>query len=506
MAFMLSKGQTNCHYITPPTVTITQHSSSSISMDIQRFGLEGGCPSSPIDDDGRPKRTGTLVTASAHIITAVIGSGVLSLAWAIAQLGWIAGPLVMLAFSMVTCFCSSLLVNCYRSPDPVNGKRNYTYMDVVKANLGGVQIQLCGFSQYVNLFGITVGYIITASISMAAIRRSNCFHKQGHEAGCHTSNNLFMIIFGCIQVFLSQIPNFHKLSGLSILAAIMSFTYSTIGVGLSIAKVAERSEGGDVRTSLTGVTVGVDVSGMEKAFNTFQAIGNIAFAFTFSNILIEIQDTLRSSPPENQVMKKASYVGVFVTTFFYLLCGLMGYAAFGNSAPGNFLTGFGFYEPFWLVDLANFCIVVHLVAAYQVFCQPIFAFVETKCQNQWPDNHFISETHQVQLPFTGPFSMSLFRLFWRTAYVMVTSVIAMMFPFFNEVLGLIGASAFWPLTVYFPIEMYIAQAKVPCFSSRWVWLKILSWSCLIVSLLAAIGSIQGLVKSVGSSKPFHSVS
>lgn len=263
---------------------------------------------------------------------------------------------------------------------------------------------------------------------------------------------------------------------------------------------------GDVTTSLTGVTVGVDVSGMEKAFNTFQAIGNIAFAFTFSNILIEIQDTLRSSPPENQVMKKASYIGVFVTTFFYLLCGLMGYAAFGNAAPGNFLTGFGFYEPFWLVDLANFCIVVHLVAAYQVFSQPIYAFIETKCQNQWPDNQFISKTYRVKLPITSSVELNLFRLIWRTAYVVVTSVIAMMFPFFNEVLGLIGAGAFWPLTVYFPVEMYIAQAKVARFSSTWLWLKILSWCCLIVSLLAAIGSIQGLVKSVGSSKPFHSVS
>nr|TKR86169.1 Amino acid permease 4 [Populus alba] len=45
------------------------------------------------DDDGRPKRTGTVWTASAHIITAVIGSGVLSLAWAIGQLGWITGQL-----------------------------------------------------------------------------------------------------------------------------------------------------------------------------------------------------------------------------------------------------------------------------------------------------------------------------------------------------------------------------------------------------------------------------
>lgn len=79
---------------------------------------------------------GTLLTASAHIITAVIGSGVLSLAWAIAQLGWVVGPAVLVAFSLITWFCSSLLADCYRSPDPVHGKRNYTYGDAVRANLG----------------------------------------------------------------------------------------------------------------------------------------------------------------------------------------------------------------------------------------------------------------------------------------------------------------------------------------------------------------------------------
>lgn len=81
---------------------------------------------------------GTWVTASAHIITAVIGSGVLSLAWAIAQLGWIAGPAVLMAFSFITYFTSTLLADSYRSPDPVSGKRNYTYMDVVRANLGNL--------------------------------------------------------------------------------------------------------------------------------------------------------------------------------------------------------------------------------------------------------------------------------------------------------------------------------------------------------------------------------
>jgi hypothetical protein len=50
--------------------------------------------------------------------------------------------------------------------------------------------------------------------------------------------------------------------------------------------------GGHVRTSLTGVTVGVDVSGPEKVWKTFQAIGDIAFAYAYSTVLIEIQATL----------------------------------------------------------------------------------------------------------------------------------------------------------------------------------------------------------------------
>lgn len=65
-------------------------------------------------------------------------------------------------------------------------------------------------------------------------------------------------------------------------------------------------------------------------------------------------------------MKKASVVGLGITTFFYLCCAGFGYAAFGNSTPGNLLTGFGFYEPYWLVDLANACVFVHLVGGYQV--------------------------------------------------------------------------------------------------------------------------------------------
>ena len=69
-------------------------------------------------------------------------------------------------------------------------------------------------------------------------------------------------------------------------------------------------------------------------------------------------------------MKKATLVGVGTTTVFYMLSGGLGYAGFGNNAPGNILTGFGFYNPYWLVDFAHACVVVHLAGAYQVtLCQ-----------------------------------------------------------------------------------------------------------------------------------------
>lgn len=46
-----------------------------------------------------------------------------------------------------------------------------------------------------------------------------------------------MLLFGAVQIVVSQIPDFHNMAWLSIAATIMSFSYSFIGLGLGIAKV-----------------------------------------------------------------------------------------------------------------------------------------------------------------------------------------------------------------------------------------------------------------------------
>uniref|UniRef100_A0A0E0GGP4 Amino acid transporter transmembrane domain-containing protein n=1 Tax=Oryza nivara TaxID=4536 RepID=A0A0E0GGP4_ORYNI len=65
----------------------------------------------------------------------VIGSGVLALAWSVAQLGWVAGPLALAGFACVTYYTSTLLANAYRAPHPVTGTRDRTYMDAVRSYL-----------------------------------------------------------------------------------------------------------------------------------------------------------------------------------------------------------------------------------------------------------------------------------------------------------------------------------------------------------------------------------
>ena len=139
-----------------------------------------------------------------------------------------------------------------------------------------------------------------------------------------------------------------------------------------------------------------------------------------------------------------------------------------------------------------------------MFAQPIFQFIEKKCNKAWPESNFIAKDYSINIPLLEKCRINFFRLVWRSTYVILTTVVAMIFPFFNAILGLIGALTFWPLTVYFPVEMHISQRKVKKYSMKWNALKLLISVCLIVSLLAAIGSIVGLINSVKAYKPFHS--
>ncbi|XP_004501093.1 amino acid permease 1-like [Cicer arietinum] len=451
-------------------------------------------PTALLDDDGRPKRTGTVWSASAHIINAVLGTGVLSLPWAMSQMGWALGLSCIFIFAGVTLYTSNLLADCYRSPR--TGKRNTTYMDAVKVHLGGKQHVFCGIVQYGNLAGFTIGFIITTSTSIVTILKNICFRKNGFEAPCHFSNNPYMIGIGVVQIILSQIPNFHKLSVLSIVAATMAIGYASIGVGLSFASVIQ----GNVKsTSFKGSNEGRSSS--DIVWNILVAVGNVALASAYTQIAVDIQDSLKSYPPENKVMKKANMIGIFIMTILFTLNACFGYAAFGSNTPGNILMSTGFHKPFWLLELANLFIIIHLLGTFQVMIQPLYHIVEILAVQKWPDSSFVIREIPINIG-NNKFSINYFRLVWRTIFVMVVTLLAMAMPFFNDMIALLGAIGFWPTVVYFPIEMYIVKQNIRKGTISWIGLQTLSFFCLLVSLAAGCGAIHGLGQAIAKYKPF----
>ena len=83
-----------------------------------------------------------------------------------------------------------------------------------------------------------------------AIQEANCYHEKGHDAACNFAYTHYMLIFGIIQIFMSQIPNMHETKWVSAVAAVMSVTYSFITLGLGVAHVV-----GIENTKITLTTV-----------------------------------------------------------------------------------------------------------------------------------------------------------------------------------------------------------------------------------------------------------
>lgn len=137
-----------------------------------------------------------------------------------------------------------------------------------------------------------------------------------------------------------------------------------------------------------------------------------------------------------------------------------------------------------------------MISPTQVYTQPVYGFVELWCSKRWPNSGFLNKEWNARIPGVGIWKINAFRLIWRTCYVIITTIISMVIPFFNSVLGILGAIGFWPLTVYYPIEMYIRQVNVPKWGRKYMLLQLLSFITLLVSIAGLIGGVAGIIQAL----------
>ncbi|WVZ95265.1 hypothetical protein U9M48_041055 [Paspalum notatum var. saurae] len=396
-----------------------------------------------------------------HNVTAMVGAGVLALPYSMSELGWGAGVAVLLLSWVITLYTLWQMVEMH---EMVPGRRFDRYHELGQHAFGDrVGLWIVVPQQLVVEVGLNIVYMVTAGQSLQKFHDLVCSNCK------HINVIYFIMIFASAQFLLSQLPNFHSISSVSLVAAVMSLSYSTI------AWVASATKGKEAHVDyhLRGTTPA------DKVFDFFGALGSVAFAYAGHNVVLEIQATIPSTPekPSKKPMWKGVVVAYIIIAACYFPAAIIGYWAFGNSVDGNILITLK--KPTWLIAIANMMVVVHLIGGYQVYAMPVFDIIETVLVKKfW---------------FRPSFRL---RLIARTVYVAFTMFIAVTFPFFNELLSFFGGFAFAPTTYFLPCIMWLTIYKPKRFGLSWFT----NWTCIVIGvllmLLAPIGGLRQIILKI----------
>ena len=399
-----------------------------------------------------------------HNVTAMVGAGVLSLPYAMSELGWGPGIAVLTLSWVITLYTLWQMVEMH---EIIPGKRLDRYHELGQAAFGErLGLWIVVPQQLIVEIGTCIVYMVTGGKSLQKFQQSVC-------PTCKPiKTSYFILIFGSVHFVLCLLPNFNSISGVSLAAAVMSLSYSMIAWIASLMK---------------GIHQDVDYSYRDKTtsgnvMNFFSALGDVAFAYAGHNVVLEIQATIPSTPqvPSKKPMWKGVIVAYIIVAVCYFPVALSGYYIFGNSVDDNILITLE--NPNWLIAIANLFVVIHVIGGYQIFSMPVFDMVET----------FLVK-HLKFRPSTQ------LRMIVRFTYVGFTLFVAIAFPFFGGLLGFFGGFALAPTTYYLPCIMWLILVKPRRFSMSW-WTN---WICIVLGvLLMILAPIGGLKTIIASSKNY----
>ncbi|KAH6800942.1 lysine histidine transporter 1 [Perilla frutescens var. hirtella] len=367
-------------------------------------------------DDWLPitsSRTGRWWFSTVHNVTAIVGAGVLGLPYAMSQLGWGPGAAALVLSWIVTLYSLWQMVEMH---EIVPGKRFDRYHELGQHAFGeNLGLWIVVPPQLICLVGVDIIYMITGG---------QCL-KKFHDLVCEDCHDIklayFILIFASVHFLLSQLPTFNSISGVSLAAAVMSVSYSTIAWGASLKKGVQPNVQYGYRSMTRADTV----------FNFFGALGSVAFAYGGHNIVMEIQATMPSTvdKPSKRPMWKGVILAYIIIGLCYLPVALIGYWIFGNEVKENILISL--QRPRWLVAMANMFVVVHLIGGYQINAMPVFDMIEAAL------------VKKLNFKATG-----LLRFISRTSYVGFTVFMGITLPFFDGLLGFFGGFGFAPNTYF----------------------------------------------------------
>ncbi|KAF3444492.1 hypothetical protein FNV43_RR14184 [Rhamnella rubrinervis] len=392
-----------------------------------------------------------------HNVTAMVGAGVLSLPYAMSHLGWGPGVVILVLSWVITLFTLWQMVEMH---EMVPGKRFDRYHELGQHAFGEkLGLYIVVPQQLICEVGVDIVYMVTGGKSLQKVHNILCKDRK------QIKTTFFIMIFASVHFVLSHLPNFNSISGISLAAAVMSLSYSTIAWAASVHKgVQPDVDYGDRASSTAG-----------SVFNFFSALGDVAFAYAGHNVVLEIQATIPSTPekPSKGPMWKGVVFAYVVVAMCYFPVALIGYYVFGDKVEDNILISLE--KPAWLIVTANLFVVIHVIGSYQLYAMPVFDMIETVLVKK--------------LNFRPTRTL---RFISRNIYVAFTMYVGITFPFFGGLLGFFGGFAFSPTTYFLPCVMWLSVYKPSKFSLSWC----INWICIILGVLLMVLSPIGGLRTI----------
>ncbi|XP_047318272.1 lysine histidine transporter 1-like [Impatiens glandulifera] len=400
----------------------------------------------------------------------MVGAGVLSLPYAMSHMGWGPGIVVLILSWVITLYTLWQMVQMH---EMVPGKRFDRYHELGQYAFGEkLGLYIVVPQQLMVEVSLCIVYMVTGGRSLMKVHEILCDDCQPIRL------TYWIMIFASVQFFLAHLPNFNSISSVSLLAAVMSLTYSTIAWAVSL-RMGIQNAVGPVEYCLKSKTT------TDNVFNFFNALGDVAFSYAAHNVVLEIQATIPSTPekPSKGPMWKGVVVAYIIVALCYFPVAIIGYYVFGNNVEDNILLSLE--KPSWIIASANIFVIIHVMGAYQVFAMPVFDMIET----------FMVK--KIKLKPSGFLRYSV-----RTTYVAITMMIAIVLPFFGGLLGFFGGFALAPTSYYLPCIIWLIVKKPKRFGLSW-WTN---WVCIVIGVLlnivAPIGGLRNIILSAKNYRLF----
>ncbi|KAL5214453.1 hypothetical protein ABZP36_003605 [Zizania latifolia] len=415
-------------------------------------------------------RSGNAYYAAFHSLSSGIGFQALVLPAAFVFLGW-TWAIVCLTMAFVwQLYTLWLLVKLH---EPVaSGTRYSRYMHLATTGFGEKWGKILALLPVMYLSaGNCTALIIVGGSSMKLLFNIAC----GQVCLARPLTTVeWYLVFVCVAVLLSQLPNLNSIAGVSLVGAAAAVAYCTMIWVVSVAK------GRVPGVSYNPVKVTSEVDG---AIGILNGLGIIAFAFRGHNLVLEIQATMPSTlkHPSHVPMWKGVKAAYIIIAFCLYPVAIGGFWAYGDQIPPNGILSalYKFHSrdvSRLVLGLAALLVIVNCLTTCQIYAMPVFDSMEA------------GYVHKKNRPC--PWWL---RAGFRAFFGAVNLLIAVALPFLSELAGLLGGISL-PVTLAYPCFMWVAIMKPARGSAMWCTNWALGCLGMGLSFVLIVGNLWGLVE------------